>query len=222
MSCTDFTLITGLWKDFIASSALKGLCLCVFTCESRTSAAVYIDYLCYIVSIQSSCCWYVQDHFALSEEHDSCGREATSAANCQVFASKHYCSLSLPLKLTPVILLSPILPLSTLPFPFSASLFLTRCLCRVPSNALYQWWGTDTELLPSIQSAAVIVAENTICFSHTALTQRWHWPDIFGNVRVLTRTQVSPRTLSHTRPWTQTRTISSSWHTKSPSVCQAA
>lgn len=35
------------------------MCLCVCTCASSVSAAVCIDFLCYIVSVQSSSCLYV-------------------------------------------------------------------------------------------------------------------------------------------------------------------
>lgn len=97
--CKDFTLITGMWGDFIAYGALKG--------SNNVSLWESISTIC--VRTQSSPC----SCGAVVSRSLSSGREATTAANCHFLWTKLSCSPSpfTSLTISYYNVLSPLLPL---------------------------------------------------------------------------------------------------------------
>lgn len=147
--------------------------------------------MCYIVSSQSSSCWYgvvVSRHCELSEGDRLFWPRGNICCNrcVQIWPL----SVSLPLKLSPIML-------CFLPSYLFPSVFFALC---VP---LLDYLSVECPLMLFISDGAQIQScsihlvplssqlENTICLSHIALIQCWHRPHIFENVHVLPQTPVS-------------------------------
>lgn len=58
--CKDFTLITGMWGDFIAYGALKGSIMCLYGSRYRRSVSEHKAHPAHVVRL-------FQDHFLLAE-----------------------------------------------------------------------------------------------------------------------------------------------------------
>ncbi len=115
------------------------------------SAAVFIDNLYFIVSTQTSSYWHVVvvsrslwikwRLWFFWSRGDNLGKLSFSCVQTLLLSLSFY--------------LSNFLQLCSVPSNHSLSAFPSLSpsswlVCQGPSNALCQWWGTDTELLPSI------------------------------------------------------------------------